>query len=59
MQEKKYFSRPNLFCDIASNLSLPASHILAEPNADFVAVCTTGSLFYRNYRRELADKRDS
>ncbi|MDY5884385.1 MAG: hypothetical protein SPJ65_13835 [Roseburia sp.] len=32
---------------------------LAEPIADFVAVCTTGSLFYRYYRRELADKRDS
>lgn len=26
---------------------------LAEPIADFVAVCTTGSLFYRYYRRTL------
>lgn len=29
---------------------------LAEPIADFVAVCTTGTLFYRYYKRELADK---
>ena len=28
---------------------------LAEPIADFVAVCTTGTLFYRYYRRKLAD----
>ena len=26
---------------------------LAEPIADFIAVCTTGTLFYRYYRREL------
>ncbi len=29
---------------------------LAEPIADFVAVCTTGTLFYRYYKRELTDK---
>ena len=28
---------------------------LAEPIADFVAVCTTGTLFCRYYRRKLAD----
>lgn len=26
---------------------------LAEPIADFIAVCTTGTLFYRYYRRKL------
>ena len=29
---------------------------LAEPMADFVAVCTTGILFYRYYRRRLVDR---
>lgn len=29
---------------------------LAEPIADFVAVCTTGTLFCRYYRRKLADR---
>ena len=29
---------------------------LAEPMADFVAVCTTGTLFYRYYRMKLVDK---
>lgn len=29
---------------------------LAEPIADFLAVCTTGTLFYRYYRRKLADR---
>lgn len=27
---------------------------LAEPFADFIAVCTTGTLFYRYYRKELS-----
>ena len=29
---------------------------LAEPIADFVAVCMTGTLFYRYYKRKLTDK---
>lgn len=29
---------------------------LAEPIADFVAVCTTGTLFYKYYRIKLVDK---
>lgn len=29
---------------------------LAEPIADFVAVCTTGTLFYGYYRRKLVDR---
>ena len=29
---------------------------LAEPIADFAAVCTTGTLFYRYYRKKLVDK---
>ena len=29
---------------------------LAEPIADFAAVCTTGALFFRYYQKELADR---
>lgn len=28
---------------------------LAEPIADFIAVCTTGTLFFRYYRRAFTD----
>ena len=57
MQEKKEKNRIKQQGDIVANPTIGV--FLAEPIADFVAVCTTGSLFYRYYRRELADKRDS